>query len=185
MSATTADRNEEPARSRDAVERPPGEDVGERRPGEEEEPEQRPDPGRERGVDAAAEDPDEQEREPGPEEPGRESETAHRAGTIPDPHGAVNIPTPSRDVRVLAGLSPRARSGARAGGRPATMPLSFPSRLRVPTISKPTRWCRRTLASFSGKIPVWIVQIPACSVDATRRSSSRRPMPRPWRSGST
>ena len=31
------------------------------------------------------------------------------------------------------------------------------------TISKPARSCTRRLASFSGKMPVWIVQIPAAS----------------------
>jgi hypothetical protein len=35
-----------------------------------------------------------------------------------------------------------------------------------------------TLAAFSGKMPVWIVQIPAASFEAISRSSSTRPTPR-------
>ncbi len=31
---------------------------------------------------------------------------------------------------------------------------------------KPARWCRRRLAVFSGKIPVWMVQIPSASAEA-------------------
>ena len=41
-------------------------------------------------------------------------------------------------------------------------PSSFPSRSCVPTTRKPHFSCSARLASFSGKTPVWIVQIPSC-----------------------
>ena len=64
-------------------------------------------------------------------------------------------------------------------------PLCLPSRLRTPTVSKPARSCKRMLASFSGKMPVSIVQTPARSVESIRRSSSARPTPLPRASAPT
>ena len=52
-------------------------------------------------------------------------------------------------------------------------------RSRVPTMRNPAAWCRARLAVFSGKMPDWMVQIPAASVEAISASRSRRPMPRP------
>jgi hypothetical protein len=40
-------------------------------------------------------------------------------------------------------------------------PLCWPMRSRLPTSRKPTAWCSATLAVFSGKIPDWMVQMPA------------------------
>ena len=78
------ERDEQPApESRDAVHRPPGEDVGERRPRQEEQPEERPDPAREGGVDLVAEDPPEEEREARADEAGGEREATHGRGRYP------------------------------------------------------------------------------------------------------
>jgi hypothetical protein len=41
-----------------------------------------------------------------------------------------------------------------------------------------SRLGQATLAAFSGKMPVWIVQIPAASVEAISPSSSTRPTSR-------
>ena len=57
-------------------------------------------------------------------------------------------------------------------------PCCMPIRSRGPTTRKPAARCSAMLAVFSGKIPDWIVQIPAASVEAMRRSSRSRPMPR-------
>src|SRR5204863_1963602 len=49
-------------------------------------------------------------------------------------------------------------------------PSSFPSFSCVPTTRNPHRSCSARLASFSGKTPVWIVQIPSSSVLSASRS---------------
>ena len=51
--------------------------------------------------------------------------------------------------------------------------------LRTPTTRKPTRWCSRSDAAFSGKIDVCSVQMPALSLFSISRSISARPIPRP------
>jgi hypothetical protein len=38
---------------------------------------------------------------------------------------------------------------------------------------KPAAWCRARLAVFSGKVPDWMVQIPAASVEVISVSMSR------------
>ena len=45
----------------------------------------------------------------------------------------------------------------------------------VPMMRNPAAWWRATLAVFSGKIPDWMVQIPAASVEAIKVSSSLPP----------
>ena len=56
-------------------------------------------------------------------------------------------------------------------------PSSLPSRSCVPTMRNPHFTCSARLASFSGKIPVWIVQIPParCLRSAARAGRVRRP----------
>ena len=49
----------------------------------------------------------------------------------------------------------------------------------VPTTRNAAGWCRARLAVFSGKMPDWMVQIPAASVEATSVPSSARPAPWP------
>jgi hypothetical protein len=49
----------------------------------------------------------------------------------------------------------------------------------------PAARCRARLAVFSGKIPDWMVQIPAASVEAISVSRSRRPTLRPRAAGWT
>src|SRR5262249_14164680 len=70
-----------------------------------------------------------------------------------------------------------------------TVSRQRPSRLamrrRTPTTRNPTRWCSFRDASFSGKIEVWIVQIPAASLLAISSCIRESPMPRPWWSRST
>ena len=56
-------------------------------------------------------------------------------------------------------------------------PMELPEPLRLPTISNPTRRGKRRSSRSSGKTPVWIVQMPAASVEATSASSSSRPTP--------
>ena len=58
-------------------------------------------------------------------------------------------------------------------------PLCRPIRSRVPTTRKPQRLCSSSDATFSGKIPVWIVQIPSSSERRISSSSNARPTPRP------
>src|SRR5215204_2934390 len=58
-------------------------------------------------------------------------------------------------------------------------PPCWPSRSRVPTTRNPQRSCSASEASFSGKIPVWIVQIPLRSARAINSSRSAFPTPRP------
>jgi len=58
-------------------------------------------------------------------------------------------------------------------------------RSRVPTARNPAARCRARLAVFSGKIPDWMVQIPAASVEAISVSRSRRPTLRPRAAGWT
>src|SRR5918995_2895401 len=64
-------------------------------------------------------------------------------------------------------------------------PWCWPSRSRVPTTRNPQRLCSSIDASFSGKIPVWIVQIPSPSARLISSSSSARPTPRPCASSAT
>ena len=116
----------------DVVDRPPGEDVRERRPRQEEQPEERPEPAREGRVDLVAEDPPDQEREARADEAGGEGETAH----------GVRQPTTAREQRATArswaGLAaPRAelrsvarRDEARAPARPADRPRREPAQGR-------------------------------------------------------
>src|SRR5262249_43805522 len=52
-------------------------------------------------------------------------------------------------------------------------------RSRVPTTRKPHRRCSSILATFSGKIDVWIVQIPAASASVQSRPRSAFPTPCP------
>jgi hypothetical protein len=40
----------------------------------------------------------------------------------------------------------------------------------------PTAWCRARLAVFSGKMPGWMVQIPAAWVEAVSASKSTPPV---------
>src|SRR4029079_10660041 len=56
-------------------------------------------------------------------------------------------------------------------------PSSCAIRSRVPTTRKPQRSCNAMLAVFSGKIEVWIVQIPAASASAHSCSRSMWPSP--------
>ncbi len=62
-------------------------------------------------------------------------------------------------------------------------PPCRPMRSRVPITRKPARSCTTRLAVFSGKMPDWIVQIPAASVDSTSALSSVEATPRPRASG--
>src|SRR4029079_8649996 len=55
----------------------PGDDVHQRRPGQEQEPEQPPDPARDRGVGLVAEDPPEEEGDPRPDAAGEEENATH------------------------------------------------------------------------------------------------------------
>ena len=64
-------------------------------------------------------------------------------------------------------------------------PWCWPMRSRVPTTRNPAARCRARLAVFSGKMPDWMVQIPAASVEAISASRSRRPMPWPRAAGWT
>src|SRR4029450_4942173 len=64
-------------------------------------------------------------------------------------------------------------------------PSSWASRSRRPTTRKPQRRWSATLAAFSGKPPVWIVQMPDCSASATSCSRSALPIPRPCADEST
>ena len=70
-----------------------------------------------------------------------------------------------------------------AGRRRASRPWWRPMRSRVPMRAEPGRSCSARLAVFSGKMPDWIVQIPAASVDAIRARSRARPTPGPGRRG--
>ncbi|MEU4833214.1 MBL fold metallo-hydrolase [Streptosporangium sp. NPDC023615] len=54
-----------------------------------------------------------------------------------------------------------------------------PTRSRTPTTRNPSARCRERLGAFSGKIPPWIVQMPASSLAAMNAASSARPTPRP------
>ena len=56
-------------------------------------------------------------------------------------------------------------------------PWCRPIRSLVPTTRKPWRWCRRMLGTFSGKMPDWIVQIPAASVESISARSRAAPTP--------
>jgi hypothetical protein len=72
-----SDDNSDPARTVDAVHWTPGKRVEQDRPGEEQQAEERPDPGRERRVDPrSVEDPKQAESEPGTEKGGGEREAA-------------------------------------------------------------------------------------------------------------
>src|SRR2546425_6383642 len=64
-------------------------------------------------------------------------------------------------------------------------PSRFAIRSRVPTTRKPQRSCSARLARFSGKIAVWIVQMPAASAPAISASSNLRPIPSPRASRAT
>ena len=63
----------------DASDWGPHQDVGERRPGQEEETEQRPDPRVEGAIDLVAEDPPDEKRETRADEAGDQHEAAHSA----------------------------------------------------------------------------------------------------------
>ena len=56
-------------------------------------------------------------------------------------------------------------------------------RSRVPTMRNPACWCSRTLAVFSGNRLLWMVQIPAASVEPISARSSAAPIPRRWHPG--
>ena len=58
-------------------------------------------------------------------------------------------------------------------------PSSWAIRSRRPTILNPARSCSARLAVFSGKMLVWIVQIPAAAPASTRARMSWVPTPRP------
>ena len=58
-------------------------------------------------------------------------------------------------------------------------------RSRVPITRKPADACNARLARFSGKMPDWMVQISAASVDAISFASWARPTPRPRAPAST
>src|SRR5215216_6212560 len=64
-------------------------------------------------------------------------------------------------------------------------PWCWPRRSRVPTTRNPHRSCSASEASFSGKIPVWIVQIPLRSARAINSSRSAFPTPRPCAESAT
>ena len=57
----------------------------------------------------------------------------------------------------------------------APAPWCSPIRSRMPTTRNPTRSWSARLAAFSGKIPVWIVQIPAASERRISSSMQRAP----------
>jgi hypothetical protein len=50
-------------------------------------------------------------------------------------------------------------------------------RFLAPTTRNPATRCRTRLALFSGKMLLWMVQIPAASVEAISAFRRRRPMP--------
>ena len=74
--------------------------------------------------------------------------------------------------------------GARRSRRRTSLhvPRSRPRRSRLPTMRNPQAWWRATLAWFSGKMPVWMVQIPAWLAASMSASRMRRPIPRPCQS---
>jgi hypothetical protein len=77
----------------------------------------------------------------------------------------------------MAGLRRSSRTTSRQ------RPCSFPRRSRTPTARNPQATWSRMLGWFSGKMPVWTVQIPPCSAEVTTAVSRARPMPWPWASG--
>ena len=74
-----AEPDQDPLGAADVRHRAPGEDVHERRPGQDEQPEERPDPRIERELDTVTEDPDEDERDPWAETEGEQGGAAHGA----------------------------------------------------------------------------------------------------------
>ena len=88
-----------------------------------------------------------------------------------------------RPVLAGNGLHGRAAALDQDDVAPAAVVLAdaFPG----PDDAEPGAWCRARLAVFSGKMPDWMVQIPAASVEAISASRSRRPVPRPRAAGWT
>ena len=89
-------------------------------------------------------------------------------------------------------LAARERQAAPATGLRRSMrttsrhwPWWRPMRSLVPTTRNPACRCSRRLAVFSGNTPLWMVQIPAASVDSIRAASRTAPMPRRLLAGCT
>src|SRR4029450_3069449 len=74
------ERDDDPLTTVDPDDGGPDEQIGERRPGQEEEAEQGPHPRAEREINAVAEDPPDQKGDSWTEETGGENQTAHQRG---------------------------------------------------------------------------------------------------------
>jgi pimeloyl-ACP methyl ester carboxylesterase len=112
--------------------------------------------------------------------------TRSRSSSSPRPSTSSCVPTarwrPSTSARSWTGSgSSQSTEGERRSRRTVSRqaPQRRAIRSRRPTILNPSRSWSATLAAFSGKMLVWIVQSPAASAPATSASISARPMPRP------
>src|SRR5688572_27024388 len=87
-----AERDDDPLPVVDADDRRPDDEIGERRPGKEDQAEHGPDPGAERGVDpVVVEEPPEKQRDAGADESRREGQATHWPGTLSRTATSVQI----------------------------------------------------------------------------------------------